>query len=76
MMKNAILIFAGFVLLAFVLNFAANWLEMQPTPEDRKFEVVDKYGNCDVVRYTPTNAAKYYYFLDCPTQRHSVYKND
>ena len=64
-MRNAILSFTGFAVLAFGINFAANWLEMQPTPIDRKFEVVDTYKGCDVVQYTPTNAARYTYFLDC-----------
>jgi hypothetical protein len=50
---------------AFLANCAANWLEMQPTPENEKFAVVDTYKGCDVVQYTPTNAARYYYFLDC-----------
>ena len=65
-MRNAILIFAGFGLLAFGMNFAANWLEMQPTPIERKFAVVDTYKGCDVVQYGPTNAARYFYFLHCP----------
>ena len=64
-MRNAILIFAGFAVLAFGMNFAANWLEMQPTPIDRKFVVVDTYKGCDVVQYGPTNAARYFYFLHC-----------
>ena len=53
-------------LLAIILNGAANWLDMQPSPPDQKFEVVDTYkGRCDVVRYTPDNSARYTYFLDC-----------
>lgn len=31
----------------------------------QKFEVVDTYNNCEVVRYTPVNSARYHYFLDC-----------
>jgi len=63
--KNAILIFTGFAVLAFGINFAANWVEMQPSPIDRKFVVVDSYEGCDVVQYGPTNAARYFYFLHC-----------
>jgi hypothetical protein len=63
--KNAILIFTGFAVLAFGINFAANWVEMQPSPIDRKFVVVDTYRGCDVVQYVPTNAARYFYFLHC-----------
>ena len=29
------------------------------------FEVIDNYKGCDVVRYSPPNAANYHYFLDC-----------
>ncbi len=36
-----------------------------PSPPDQKFAVVDTYKGCDVVQYTPTNAARYHYFLDC-----------
>jgi hypothetical protein len=61
-----LVIFISIILFfAFLANCAANWLEMQPTPENKKFEVVDTYKGCDVVQYTPTNAAKYSYFLHC-----------
>jgi len=30
-----------------------------------KFEVIDTYKGCDVVRYSPPNGANYHYFLDC-----------
>jgi hypothetical protein len=33
-------------------------------PEDR-FKVVDQYGPCEVVRYSPKNGGNYAYFLDC-----------
>jgi hypothetical protein len=52
-------------LLAFLMNGFANWLESQPSTPDQKFEVVDTYKGCAVVRYAPTNAARYTYFLDC-----------
>jgi hypothetical protein len=61
----------GFVVLnvcfvAFVLNYAANWLEAQPTPQEQRFKVVDRYENrCDVVQYNPNGSARYSYFLDC-----------
>ena len=51
---------------AFILNCAANWLEAQPTPQEQRFKVVDRYENrCDVVRYNPDGSARYFYFLDC-----------
>ena len=59
----------GFVVfvsvLAFIANASANWLDAQPTPPERKFEVVDTYRGCNVVRYTPDYSARYAYFLHC-----------
>ena len=37
----------------------------QKEVESPQFKVVDKYKDCDVVRYTPDKSAKYEYFLDC-----------
>ena len=34
-------------------------------PLSPSFEVVDKYKECDVVRYAPHQAAEYKYFLYC-----------
>jgi hypothetical protein len=33
---------------------------------EETFEVVDKYKECDVVRYAPHQVAEYKYFLHCP----------
>ena len=63
--RGFVIFFVGLGVLAFLMNGAANWLEAQPTPEDQKFVVVDRYMGCDVVEYSPTNAARYYYFLHC-----------
>jgi hypothetical protein len=60
---------AGLVMFAFLINGAANWLESQPSPPDQKFEVVDTYKGCEVVRYTPDNSARYTYFLDCSNKQ-------
>jgi hypothetical protein len=38
--------------------------EAKSKPEDR-FKVVDQYGPCEVVRYSPKNGGNYAYFLDC-----------
>ena len=65
-MIRALIIFGGvLIFLATVMNAATNWLESQPSAPDRKFAVVDTYRGCSVVQYTPTNAARYTYFLDC-----------
>lgn len=29
------------------------------------YKVVDRYNNCDVVRYDSPNEARFHYFLDC-----------
>jgi len=53
------------ILLVFILNGAANWLDAQPTPSNQRFEVVDEYKGCDVVQYNPDGSARYSYFLEC-----------
>ena len=41
-------------------------LAMNDTPIDQpSFEVVDKYKECDIVRYAPHQVAEYKYFLYC-----------
>ena len=65
MTKGIIIFFVGLSVLALILNGAANWVESKPSPPERKFEVVDAYKGCDVVRYTPDYSARYAYFLDC-----------
>jgi hypothetical protein len=57
------------VLLSVILNGAANWLEAQPTPQNQRFEVVDEYQGCDVVRYNPDGSARYSYMLYCGNQK-------
>jgi hypothetical protein len=65
-MIRGLIIFGGvLIFLATIMNAATNWIEMQPTPPEDKFVVVDTYRGCSVVRYTPTNASRYSYFLDC-----------
>ena len=65
MNKGIIIFFVGLSVLALILNGAANLVESKPSPPERKFEVVDTYNGCNVVRYTPDYSARYTYFLDC-----------
>jgi hypothetical protein len=65
MTKSIIIFFVGLSFLALILNGAANWVESKPSPPERKFEVVDTYQGCNVVRYTADYSARYAYFLDC-----------
>jgi hypothetical protein len=39
--------------------------DVKPIEPDQKFEVVDTYKGCDVVRWTNNQLAEYKYFLDC-----------
>ena len=40
-------------------------------PLKSSVEVVDKYKECDIIRYTPHQVAEYKYFLHCPKYRDS-----
>jgi hypothetical protein len=64
--RGFVIFFVGLGVLALLMNSAANWIEMQPTPVEQRFKVVDTYKGCDVVEYAPTNAARYQYFSHCP----------
>jgi hypothetical protein len=59
-------VFAGasvvFIIIMLVLAYFASGGE----PLRPSFEVVDKYKECDVVRYAPHQVAEYKYFLHCP----------
>ena len=59
-------VFAGasvvFIIMLLVLAYFASGGE----PLKPSFEVVDKYRECDVVRYAPHQVAEYKYFLYCP----------
>ena len=64
-MKTIVITVVGIAALSFLINGAANWLDVQPPVSSQKFEVVDTYSGCDVVRYDPDYSARYTYFLDC-----------
>ena len=67
--RGTIFFLVGIAALAFVMNCAANWLEMQPSLPEERFKVIDKYQGCSVVQFTPDNSAKYAYFLHCAEVR-------
>ena len=52
-----------FVVLISGLN-TINERTSKTKPEER-FQVVDQYGPCEVVRYAPRSGGNYAYFLDC-----------
>jgi hypothetical protein len=69
-----------FILLGFVLGFTSatvltlinTAITVEPKELGNRFEVVDKYRNCNVVKWNGGNYREYKFFLDCPSQRHSV----
>ena len=61
--RNGVAVTLGIVGFAILIIGA---LSMNDTPIDESsFEVVDKYKECDVVRYAPQQTATYKYFLYC-----------
>ena len=61
--RNGVALTLGVVGIAMLIIGA---LSMNDTPIDESsFEVVDKYKECDVVRYAPQQTATYKYFLYC-----------
>jgi hypothetical protein len=63
---------AGFVILVmfFFLAFVYGLGKIEEGGQDgaqpeERIRVVDTYGSCDIVRYTPKNDSRYHYFLDC-----------
>ena len=52
---------AVFIVIILVLAYFSSGGE----PSKPSFEVVDKYKECDVVRYVPHQVAEYKYFLYC-----------
>ena len=65
MTKGIFIFVIGISIVMFGLNVGMNHIESKPQPNDQKFEVVDQYRGCDVVRYTPDHSAKYSYLLYC-----------
>jgi len=60
--RNGVALTLGVVGIAMLIIVALS----NNTPiNEASFEVVDKYKECDVVRYTPQQTATYKYFLYC-----------
>ena len=56
---------AGFVLLMLgTFAFIVGTIGMQNKEPAEKYEIVDHYGTCAVVRYTD-DSQRWHYFLDC-----------
>ena len=59
-----LLVLGVFSVFIYSLSIISEGREAGKKPEDR-FKVVDQYGPCEVVRYSPKNGGNYAYFLDC-----------
>ena len=60
--RNGVALTLGVVGIAMLIILALS----NNTPiNESSFEVVDKYKECDVVRYAPHQVAEYKYFLYC-----------
>lgn len=60
--RNGVALTLGVVGIAMLIIVALS----NNTPiNESSFEVVDKYKECDVVRYAPHQVAEYKYFLYC-----------
>ena len=64
--RNGVALTLGVVGIAILIIVALS----NNTPiNESSFEVVDKYKECDVVRYAPHQVAEYKYFLYCENNK-------
>ena len=63
---RAVGVTAGVFVVFGTIFFAMINLSTGGKPLEPSFEVVDKYKECDIVRYAPHQVAEYKYFLYCP----------
>jgi hypothetical protein len=50
---------------AFAMVIIAMITDNSTPVNESSFEVVDKYKECDIIRYAPNQAATYKYFMYC-----------
>ena len=63
--SNVVLILFIFITLLFLLNFFGNWATSLFITNEPSTEVVGKYKECDIIRWSSNNLAEYKYFLYC-----------
>jgi len=64
--RNGVAVTLGIVGIAILIIVALS----NNTPIDQpSFEVVDKYKECDIIRYAPHQVAEYKYFLYCENNK-------
>ena len=62
-------VFAGASAVFIVIILVLAYFSSGGEPSKPSFEVVDKYKECDVVRYAPHQVAEYKYFLYCENNK-------
>ena len=65
LLRGSIVFFSACAAFAIVLIVLAHFASADKPINSASFEVVDKYKECDVVRYAPHQVAEYKYFLYC-----------
>jgi hypothetical protein len=64
--RKYVSLFGGILTLLLVMAIIYGVLSIDNSKEPpQKFEVVDTYKSCDVVRYLPSSVSTYKFFLDC-----------
>ena len=58
-------VFAACAVILITILIALAYSTTGGEPLSPSFEVVDKYKECDIVRYAPHQVAEYKYFLYC-----------
>lgn len=61
MVLGLLVLSAGTLITAFIVDLT------RPVDLSKKFEIVDTYNGCDVIRYT-TPSNDWQYFLDCSSK--------
>ncbi len=56
----------SFLTLFYMVNVALDTKDQAPPKPESNFEVVDKYKDCDLVRWSDHQLAEYKYVLYCP----------
>ena len=65
LLRGAVVFFSACGVFAIILIVLAHFASADKPINSASFEVVDKYKECDVVRYAPHQVAEYKYFLYC-----------
>lgn len=71
-MKNALIVIGILLFFSIAIYYPLfqmtkeNNTSQEPQKTNSKFEVIDKYEGCDVIRYDLSGISTYKYFLKCP----------